>query len=161
MISKNKFVVLALASMAMVNPVFAEGKTSKTTEPKKEKAAAKPVVKEKKDQADEVAIQGTWQVVTMKSAGRHAPAEIVNLTEYVFKGERLTILKQAHYTFKLDPLAKPKPSFDMTPIGEGEVMKGIYLLRDSRYVRHTNHLKFKLLLIINTKLLSSSMRQFV
>lgn len=81
------------------------------------------------------AIQGKWKLVAMEIGGNQAPAEIVAAMKYEFKGNTMVVTPtepgHSDHLVELNSKAKPIPTFDMTPLvngNKGRMLKGIYVM---------------------------------
>jgi len=85
------------------------------------------------------AMQGKWKLLAMEAAGSPAPPEIIATMKYEFKGHMLIVTPtepgQADHRIKLNSVAKPIPTFDMTPLVHGkarDTLQGIYVMKGDK-----------------------------
>jgi uncharacterized protein (TIGR03067 family) len=76
-------------------------------------------------------LQGTWKVLKMQQDGKPAPAEMVEKTQVVFTGDKVTVTisgeRDEVATITVDPSKNPA-TVDICPEKEKGVIKGIYKL---------------------------------
>lgn len=133
---KRTLGTLGIFCMAWTGQGFAAEKPANPPATPAEQAAAKPAEQKDLAKRDQAAIQGKWKVVAMEANGRPAPASILAVLKYEFKGDKLFITPGepgfTDYTFKLNPSAKPA-TIDMPRIKPGGELdktesQGIYTL---------------------------------
>ncbi len=129
-IMKKKSMLILAGMLALPMSIHAEtaGQPAQAAAPAAEGGALERDIK---------ALQGKWKCVGMEAAGNQGPPEVIAVMKYEFKGMRLIITPAEpgtpDYSFKLNPAAKPIPTFDMiSPGEEGETLEGIYALEGNK-----------------------------